>query len=53
MSYYLLSVYLFELYQMYMYHYYFGTPLCLTELDSGVLAALEAEGEQVLRAPLR
>ena len=29
-----------------------GTPLCLTELDSGVLAALEAEGEQVLRAPL-
>ena len=24
-----------------------GTPLCLTELDSGVLAALEAEGEQV------
>ena len=24
----------------------------LTELDSGVLAALEAEGEQVLRAPL-
>ena len=27
-----------------------GTPLCLTELDSGVLAALEAEGEQVLRA---
>ena len=29
-----------------------GTPLCLTELDSGVLAALEAEGERVLRAPL-
>lgn len=29
-----------------------GTPLCLTELDSGVLAALEAEGEQLLRAPL-
>lgn len=29
-----------------------GTPLCLTELDSGVLAVLEAEGEQVLRAPL-
>lgn len=29
-----------------------GTPLCLTELDNGVLAALEAEGEQVLRAPL-
>ena len=29
-----------------------GTPLCLTELDSGVLAALEAEGEQVLRSPL-
>lgn len=29
-----------------------GTPLCPTELDSGVLAALEAEGEQVLRAPL-
>lgn len=29
-----------------------GMPLCLTELDNGVLAALEAEGEQVLRAPL-
>lgn len=29
-----------------------GTPLCLTELDSGVLAALEAEGERVLRTPL-
>ena len=29
-----------------------GTPLCLTELDNGILAALEAEGEQVLRAPL-
>ena len=29
-----------------------GTPLCLTELDSGVLTALEAEGERVLRAPL-
>lgn len=29
-----------------------GTPLCLTELDSGVLAALEAEGSQLLRAPL-
>lgn len=29
-----------------------STPLCLTELDNGVLAALEAEGEQVLRAPL-
>lgn len=29
-----------------------GTPLCLTELDNGVLAALETEGEQVLRAPL-
>ena len=29
-----------------------GTPLCLTELDSGVLAALEAEGEHILRAPL-
>ena len=29
-----------------------GTPLCLTELDSGVLATLEAEGEQLLRAPL-
>ena len=32
--------------------YLLNTPLCLTELDSGVLAALEAEGEQVLRAPL-
>jgi len=29
-----------------------GTPLCLTELDSGVLAVLESEGEQLLRAPL-
>lgn len=29
-----------------------GMPLCLTELDNGVLAALEAEGERVLRAPL-
>ena len=29
-----------------------GTPLCLTELDNGVLAALETEGERVLRAPL-
>ena len=29
-----------------------GTPLCLTELDSGVLEALEAEGEHILRAPL-
>lgn len=29
-----------------------STPLCLTELDSGVLAALEAEGERVLRVPL-
>ena len=29
-----------------------GTPLCLTELDSGVLSTLEAEGSQLLRAPL-
>ena len=29
-----------------------GTPLCLTALDSGVLAVLEGEGEQILRAPL-
>lgn len=29
-----------------------GTPLCLTELDSGVLETLEAEGEHILRAPL-
>jgi predicted CoA-substrate-specific enzyme activase len=29
-----------------------GTPLCLTELDSGVLTALEGEGEHILRAPL-
>ena len=29
-----------------------GTPLCLTELDSGVLEALEAEDEHILRAPL-
>ncbi len=29
-----------------------GTPLCLTELNSGVLSALEAEGNQLLRAPL-
>ena len=29
-----------------------GTPLCLTELDSGVLETLESEGEHILRAPL-
>ncbi len=29
-----------------------GTPLCLTELDSGVLATLEREGWKILRAPL-
>ena len=29
-----------------------GTPLCLTELDSGVLRTLETEGNQLLRAPL-
>ncbi len=29
-----------------------GTPLCLTELDSGVLTALEEEGWEILRAPL-
>ncbi|MBQ8470047.1 MAG: CoA-substrate-specific enzyme activase, partial [Clostridia bacterium] len=29
-----------------------GTPLCLTDLDSGVLGTLEAEGETVLRQPL-
>ncbi len=26
--------------------------LCLTQLDSGVLSTLEAEGSQLLRAPL-
>ena len=29
-----------------------GTPLCLTELDSGVLSVLESEGNHLLRAPL-
>lgn len=29
-----------------------GTPLCLTDLDSGVLKTLEAEGETILRQPL-
>lgn len=29
-----------------------GTPLCLTSLNDGVLATLDKEGEQVLRAPL-
>lgn len=29
-----------------------GTPLCLTELDSGVLTALEEEGLEILRSPL-
>ena len=29
-----------------------GTPLCLTELDSGVLTTLEQEGWEILRAPL-
>lgn len=29
-----------------------GTPLCLTELDSGVLTQLEQEGWNILRAPL-
>ncbi len=29
-----------------------GTPLCLTELNSGILSVLESEGNQLLRAPL-
>lgn len=29
-----------------------GTPMCLTDLDSGVLESLEKEGETILRQPL-
>ena len=29
-----------------------GTPMCLTDLDSGVLSTLESEGETILRQPL-